>query len=336
MALERHILLPQAQRQAGGNPQLLAHQIHTGDQLGDAVLYLDAGVHLHEIEMLPVRVQQELHCAGILIANGFGRLYGGGAHPLPQLRRQTPGRGLLDELLVPPLDRAVPVPQMDDVAVAVRQHLELDVPGPEHQFLQIHLVIAEAGLGLCLGLRKGRGQLLRPVAPADAPPAAAGGRLQQHRIAYGLCRGQRLLHRGDRAVGAGGHGHAGGAHQVPRGRFGAGLADGVAGGADEGQASCGAGVCKVGVFREEAIAGMDAVAPGGFGHRQKSILIQIAVCRPGRADAHRLSRQLDMERVRVRLGVYGHRLDPQLPAGPQDPQGDLSPVGDQYPPQHGR
>ncbi|CAN3962762.1 putative HD-superfamily hydrolase, partial [Dysosmobacter welbionis] len=135
MALERHILLPQAQRQAGGNPQLLAHQIHTGDQLGDAVLYLDAGVHLHEIEMLPVRVQQELHCAGILIANGFGRLYGGGAHPLPQLRRQTPGRGLLDELLVPPLDRAVPVPQMDDVAVAVRQHLELDVPGPEHQFL---------------------------------------------------------------------------------------------------------------------------------------------------------------------------------------------------------
>ena len=28
--------------------------------------------------MLPVRVQQELHCAGILIANGFGRLYGGG------------------------------------------------------------------------------------------------------------------------------------------------------------------------------------------------------------------------------------------------------------------
>ena len=81
---------------------------------------------------------------------------------------------------------------------------------------------------------------------------------------------------------------------------------------------------------------MDAVAPGGFGHRQKSILIQIAVCRPGRADAHRLSRQLDMERVRVRLGVYGHHLDPQLPAGPQDPQGDLSPVGDQYPPQHGR
>ena len=61
---------------------------------------------------------------------------------------------------------------MDDVAVAVRQHLELDVPGPEHQFLQIHLVIAEAGLGLCLGLRKGRGQILRPVAPADGPPPA--------------------------------------------------------------------------------------------------------------------------------------------------------------------
>ena len=207
--------------------------------------------------------------------------------------------------------------------------------GSEHQLFQIHLVVAETGLGLCLGLCKGCGEVLGLVAPADAPPAAAGGGLQQHGIAHGLRRGQGLLHRGHGAVGAGGHRHTGGAHQVPGGRFGAGLADGVAGGTDEGQTGSGAGVGKVGIFREEAIAGVDAVAPGGLGHRQQGVLIQIAVRGLGGADAHRLPRQLDMEGVRVRLGVNGHRLDPQLPAGPQDPQGDLPPVGDQYPPQHG-
>ena len=173
VAAEADILLFEVQGQSGGDAQLLAHQIHAGDELGDAVLHLDPGVHLHEVEMLQVAVQQEFHSAGALVVHGPGRPDGGLAHLLPQLRCQAPGGSFFNELLVAALHRAVPVPQMDDVAVAVRQHLELDVPGPEHQLLQIHLVIAEAGLGLCLGLRKGRGQILRPVAPADAPPAAA-------------------------------------------------------------------------------------------------------------------------------------------------------------------
>ena len=155
------------------------------------------------------------------------------------------------------------------MAELVRQHLELDVPGPQHQLLQIHLVVSEAGLGFRLGLGVGGGQVLRPVTAADAPPAAAGAGLQQHRIAHGFRGGQGLLHRGHRAVGTGSHRHAGGTHQVPGGGFGAGLADGVPGGADEGQPLGGAGVGKVGVFRQEAVAGVDAVAAGGLGHRQQ-------------------------------------------------------------------
>ena len=57
--------------------QLLAHQIHAGDELGDAVLHLDPGVHLHEVEVLQVAVQQEFHSAGALVVHGPGGPDGG-------------------------------------------------------------------------------------------------------------------------------------------------------------------------------------------------------------------------------------------------------------------
>ena len=81
---------------------------------------------------------------------------------------------------------------------------------------------------------------------------------------------------------------------------------------------------------------VDTIAAGGQSHRQQGILVQVAVRGPGGADADGLGGQLDMEGLRIRLGIGGHGLDIQLPAGPLDPQGDLAPVGDQHPLQHGR
>ena len=40
------------------------------------------------------------------------------------------GGGLLDDLLVAALNGAVALEQMDNVAVLVREHLELDMAGP--------------------------------------------------------------------------------------------------------------------------------------------------------------------------------------------------------------
>ena len=102
VAGEGHVLLSQVKGQTGGDAQLLTHQIHAGDHLRDAVLHLDPGVHLHEV------------------VDGLRRFHGGPAHLLPQFRRQAPGGGFLNELLVPALDGAVPVSQMDDVALPVR------------------------------------------------------------------------------------------------------------------------------------------------------------------------------------------------------------------------
>jgi hypothetical protein len=46
-------------------------------------------------------------------------------------RVQAVGRRDLDDLLVPPLDGAVALVQVDDVAVVVCQDLDLDVTGKE-------------------------------------------------------------------------------------------------------------------------------------------------------------------------------------------------------------
>ena len=85
VALQRH--LPHVQCKTGGNAQLLAHQVHASHKLRDTMLHLDAGVHLHEVEVLHVRIQQKLHGAGALVAHGPGRPDRRLANAGAQLRR---------------------------------------------------------------------------------------------------------------------------------------------------------------------------------------------------------------------------------------------------------
>ncbi len=148
---EGYLLLREGEGQAGGNAQLFPHQIQTGDQLGDRVLHLDAGVHLDEVE-LPILVQHELDGARVLIAGGPGGRHCRRAHRLPQLGGEGLGGGLLHQLLILALDGAVPLPQVDHSPVAVGQDLKLDVPGVEDELLQIELSITEAGQGFRPGL----------------------------------------------------------------------------------------------------------------------------------------------------------------------------------------
>ena len=58
--------------------------------------------------------------------------------------------------------------------------------------------------------------------------------------------------------------------------------------------------------------------------------------RVGRADADRLVGELDRERVAIRLAVGDDRLDPEGPAGAQDPERDLAAVGDEDLAEHGQ
>ena len=90
-------------------------------------------------------------------------------HADPQrLAEQRRGR-FLDELLVPPLHRAVPVAEMDHV-LAVAEQLHLDVPGGGDVPFQVHPRIPERRLRLGAGHRDRLSQLQ----PGRGPPAAPG------------------------------------------------------------------------------------------------------------------------------------------------------------------
>ena len=81
-------------------------------------------------------IDQELDGAGILVARGAGELDRVGQDALAQARVEV-GRGRdLDDLLVAQLHRAVALEEMHDVALAVAQHLDLDVARPRHDLLE--------------------------------------------------------------------------------------------------------------------------------------------------------------------------------------------------------
>ena len=72
---------------------------------------------------------------------------GGLAHFTTQSLVDRRRRCLLDELLVAALDRAVPLAQVNRVALAIRQHLHLDVPHPLQLAFQVERAVSEGGLG---------------------------------------------------------------------------------------------------------------------------------------------------------------------------------------------
>ena len=60
---------------------------------------------------------------------------------------------------MPPLQGAFALEQRQQLAMAVPDHLHLDVARIFHEFLDQHAIVAKGGLGLALGADDGGGQL---------------------------------------------------------------------------------------------------------------------------------------------------------------------------------
>ena len=185
---------------ARGHLQLGLDQVDPGGQLGDRVLHLQPGVHLEEREPLLARLVEELDGARALVADGQRQPLGRRLELVRLRRGQHRRRGLLDHLLVAPLHRAVPYAQRPRGALAVRDHLDLDVPGPGEQPLQEHHTAAERALGLHPGALVGLGELLRGRDHPDAPAAAARGGLEHQRVADLVRHPDRGVQVADRAA----------------------------------------------------------------------------------------------------------------------------------------
>ena len=180
MAGEGHILLPERQLLAGGNLNLLAHEIDARNRLCDRVFDLQAGVHLDK-EELAIFIE-ELHGADAEIAHPACRL-GGDAADLGALLGAENGRGgFLEQFLVTALDRAFALAEMHDIAVAVCDHLNLDMARLAEIAFQIDGVVTKGGLGFGPGRAERFGKVVCGFGDFHAAPAAARGGLDQQRI----------------------------------------------------------------------------------------------------------------------------------------------------------
>lgn len=119
--LELDILLRERQRVTLRDADLLLDQVDASNHLRNRVLHLDARVHLHEVKaaLLP----QELNRSDTHITDRLGGGNCGVTHLLAHFWGERGGGRLFDELLVAPLDGAVALAKVDDVAVLVRNDL---------------------------------------------------------------------------------------------------------------------------------------------------------------------------------------------------------------------
>ena len=184
------------------------------------------------------------------------------AYPASSSRSAAGGWSALHDLLVAPLHGAVALEEVDDPAVGVREHLDLEVAGPPDEPFEVDVVLAEGGGRLAPRREQGRLEPFRPLDDPHAAPPPAPARLDDpgkadraaHDLEGGLgVRGKRLR-RGDR-------GHAGRRRDGPRGDLVAEPAQGLGTRPDESDTGGGAGLRELRRFGQEPVAGVDGVAP---------------------------------------------------------------------------
>jgi hypothetical protein len=129
-------------RLAQRHQDLIADQIQPRDHLRHGVLDLQAGIHLHEVEVA-TGLDQELHRSRVHVAGLTGDPDGCLSDPGPEVWVDHGGRSFLDQLLVPTLHRTVSLAEEGDVAVGVGQNLPFDVMGSFDVALEIDLGPAE-------------------------------------------------------------------------------------------------------------------------------------------------------------------------------------------------
>ncbi len=182
--VQGNISLADGQLLPRGDPDLPLDQIPSGHHLGDRMLDLQPGVHLHEEELVgPVSRNDELDRAGAGVIDASGGVARRGADPGPRRGIQQRRRRLFDDLLVSPLQAALPLAEVHHIAVGVSQHLNFDVPGAQHETLEKQGVVAERGGRLPAGTDQRGGQVSRSLDHPHPFAAATGRRLDQHRVA---------------------------------------------------------------------------------------------------------------------------------------------------------
>ena len=219
---------------------------------------------------------------------------------------------------------------MDDVAVGVAQHLDLDVARPLDEALDEHAPVAEARLRLA-----GRaGKAFAAFAVVEGEPhalaAAAGGGLDHHRIADLARDLHRVVGAFDFAGIAGDRRHAGLLREPLRRDLVAHRAHRVRQRADERDARFGERLGEVRLLGQEAEAGMHGVGAAAPAGVHDSGDIEVGGDRRRADELDRLVGVAHGEALRVDRVVHGDAGDAQLAQRADDADRDFAAIGDQH------
>src|SRR6516162_2981561 len=111
------------------------------------MLNLNSRVHLDEVQAA-IFVHQKLDSAGVPVTDLRQRLHQNSANAITQFLAYRHRWGFFHQLLMPPLNAALPLAQTDDVAVLVGQHLKLDVPRSLDELLHVKIAVTEGACRL--------------------------------------------------------------------------------------------------------------------------------------------------------------------------------------------
>src|SRR5260370_6699256 len=310
---------------ARGDHDLTLDQVHIGDHFGDRMLHLDARVHLDEVKP-PLLVHKKFDGAGIVVADVAQSFAEDVPDFLAQLGRHLYGRRFFEQLLVAPLNRALALPQADDVAVLVRQHLEFDMARILDIAFQVKVAVAGGGRGLRLRLPVQAGQLVFSAHDAHAASAATRrGFEDDGKLGFPLPLARFFLG-GDYAVRAGKDRYAVLFHGGASFFFLAHQPDDIGSRPDELDVAGFADFREIGVFRKQAITGMDGVHVRDLGGADYRGNVEITLCQLRRSKTNIIICKRHKERIPVGLAVNRHRADAEFLACANDTQGNLAAI----------
>ena len=279
---------------------------------------------------MTVEVVEKLDCACVVVADLSSQSGRRIAKFLDDILGQPKGRGHFDYLLVTALHGTVPFEEVDDVAVAVSEDLNLDVFGPGDVFFEEYGRVAESALGLALGLIKKTGQFRFFFDHSHASTTAAEGRLDDEGEADLACGLHGLIPIGDGLIGAGQGGYSNALGHGPCGRLVTHHVQKLWAGSNEGDARLGAGAGEGRIFAQKSVARMDGVDPLGLGGGHDALDVQV-----GGDRALTLTDQvglIGLEAVNaepVLLRIDGHSAQIEFSRRPEDADRDFGAVGRQ-------
>ena len=103
------------------------------------MLNLETCVDLQEIEF-PLSIQQKFDSTGIAVNNAAPGSNSCRAHCRPQFSGQRRRGSLFDHFLVPPLNRALSLTQVDQVSMRITEYLKFDMARSQQRPLQHQLI----------------------------------------------------------------------------------------------------------------------------------------------------------------------------------------------------